>query len=72
MAGGNTHLINMADTLELKTEKQNAHSRNINSVSFNNDGTKIVSGCNSLTLKVWEVGAACDTAPPPPLLLLKN
>ena len=47
----------MADTLELKTEKQNAHSGCINSVGFSPDGKTIVSGSNDKTLKVWAAGA---------------
>ena len=40
--------------MELITSKENAHSRPINSVSYNNDGTRIVSACNGGTIKVWE------------------
>ena len=40
-------------SLELKAEKQSAHSRDINSVAFNHDGTKIVSGSDDQTIKVW-------------------
>ena len=40
-------------SLELKAEKQSAHSRLITSVAFNNDGTKIVSGSYDKTIKVW-------------------
>ena len=47
----------MADTLELKTEKQNAHSREISSVDFSPDGKTIVSGSYDKTLKVWAAGA---------------
>ena len=45
----------MAATLDLKTEKANAHSRAINSVAFSPDGTKIVSGSNNNTIKVWDL-----------------
>ena len=47
----------MADTLELKTEKQNAHSDWIRSVGFSPDGKMIVSGSDDKTLKVWAAGA---------------
>ena len=40
-------------SLELKAEKQSAHSERITSVGFNNDGTKIVSGSDDKTIKVW-------------------
>ena len=42
-----------AASLELKAEKQSAHSHEILSVAFNNDGTKIVSGSRDQTIKVW-------------------
>ena len=45
-----------ADTLELKTEKQNAHSDYILSVGFNHDGSQIVSGSSDKTIKVWDAG----------------
>ena len=41
-------------SLELKAEKQSAHSDWIRSVAFNNDGTKIVSGSDDQTIKVWD------------------
>ena len=47
----------LAASLELKTEKQNAHSDNINSVDFSPDGSKIVSCSDDKTLKVWDSGA---------------
>ena len=40
-------------SLELKAEKQSAHSHNILSVAFNHDGTKIISGSVDETIKVW-------------------
>ena len=42
-----------AATLELVTEKSNAHSSNIASVAFSPDGKTIVSGSRDKTLKVW-------------------
>ena len=47
-----------AGTLELKTEKQNAHSGTIWSVGFNKDGSQIVSGSSDKTIKVWDSGAS--------------
>ena len=38
-------------------EKTNAHSGYIMSVAFSPDGTKIVSGSNDGTIKVWDSGA---------------
>ena len=43
--------------MELLSEKTNAHSDWINSVAFSPDGTKIVSGSNDGTIKVWDLGA---------------
>ena len=37
------------------SEKTNAHSGNINSVAFSPDGTKIVSGSDDMTIKVWDM-----------------
>ena len=54
--GGTPIKFNMADTLELKTEKQNAHSDCINSVAFSPDGKTIASGSDDQTLKVWAAG----------------
>ena len=41
----------------LLSEKTNAHSWFINSVTFSPDGTKIVSACDGGTIKVWDFGA---------------
>ena len=43
-------LVSLAATLNLKTEKANAHSDYINSVAFSPDGTKIVSGSDDKTI----------------------
>ena len=43
----------MAASLELKTEKKNAHSDSILSVDFSPDGKTIVSGSRDQTIKVW-------------------
>ena len=52
----------MAASLELKAEKQSAHSGEIFSVGFNHDGSKIVSGSSDQTIKVWGAGVTADTA----------
>ena len=46
-----------AASLELKAEKQSAHSREVSSVAFSPDGKTIVSGSYDKTLKVWDAGA---------------
>ena len=38
-------------------EKTTAHGSEITSVAFSPDGTKIVSGSNDRTIKVWDSGA---------------
>ena len=43
--------------MELLSEKTNAHSDWIRSVAFSPDGTKIVSGSDDQTIKVWDLGA---------------
>ena len=48
-------------SLELKAEKESAHSSYILSVAFNYDGTKIVSGSADKTIKVWDAGVNADT-----------
>jgi WD40 repeat protein len=52
-------------SLELKVEKQSAHSKEINSVAFNHDGTKIVSGSDDETIKVWDAGTLARHIPHP-------
>jgi len=47
----------LAAKLELLSEKTNAHSDVIGSVAFSPDGTKIVSGSDDETIKVWDSGA---------------
>ena len=47
----------LAGKLELLSEKTNAHSDIIRSVAFSPDGTKIVSGSDDKTIKVWDSGA---------------
>jgi WD40 repeat protein len=52
------------------SEKTNAHSGRIFSVAFSPDGTKIVSGSEDKTIKVWDSGVprASKIAPPWPKL----
>ena len=49
-------LPSCAATLELKSEKPNAHNGRVLSVDFDKDGGKIVSGGQDGTLKVWDSG----------------
>jgi len=42
-------------SLELKAEKQSAHSNRVASVAFSPDGSTIVSGSWDRTIKVWDV-----------------
>ena len=44
-----------AGNLELLSEKMDAHSDYIRSVAFSPDGTKIVSGSDDKTIKVWDM-----------------
>jgi WD40 repeat protein len=48
-------------SLELKVEKQSAHSDNVRSVAFSPDGSTIVSGSNDATIKVWDAGVSALT-----------
>jgi len=43
-------------SLELKAEKQSAHSDGVTSVAFSPDGSTIVSGSGDKTIKVWDAG----------------
>ena len=50
-----------AASLELKAEKQSAHSDWVKSVAFSPDGKTIVSGSDDKTLKVWDAGVSAPT-----------
>ena len=47
----------LAVKLEQLSKKMNAHNGLLMSVAFSPDGTKIVSGSNYGTIKVWDSGA---------------
>ena len=53
-----------AASLELKAEKQSAHSDYVLSVAFSPDGKTIVSGSLDKTLKVWDAGVLALTLQP--------
>ena len=50
-----------AASLELKAEKQSAHSDEVRSVAFSSDGKTIVSGSDDKTIKVWDAGVSALT-----------
>ena len=45
-------------------EKTNTHSETIRSVAFSPDGTKIVSGSDDKTIKVWDLGVPKSSKSP--------
>ena len=53
----------VAASLELKAEKESAHSDYVNSVAFSPDGSTIVSGSSDQTIKAWDAGVSADTNP---------
>ena len=65
-----------AASLELKAEKQSAHSDRVYSVAFSPDGKTIVSGSWDQTIKVWDAGEWRETtflgASPRDLTLLSS
>ena len=50
-----------AASLELKVEKQSAHSGFVRSVAFSPDGMTIVSGSDDKTIKAWDAGVSALT-----------
>ena len=52
-------------SLELKAEKQSAHSDVVSSVAFSPDGSTIVSGSDDKTIKVWDAGTLARHIPHP-------
>ena len=47
--------------MELKVEKESAHSSFVRSVAFSPDGNTIVSGSSDKTIKVWDAGVSALT-----------
>ena len=56
-----------ASTLVLVDQQTAAHSRDVNSVDFSPDGTRIVSGSDDSRITIWSW-----MAPEPPQLTLTN
>jgi WD40 repeat protein len=52
-------------SLELKAEKQSAHSERVYSVAFSPDSKTIVSGSRDKTIKVWDAGTLARHIPHP-------
>ena len=50
-------------SLELKAEKQSAHTWSVDSVAFSPDGATIVSGSWDQTIKVWDAGVSGALTP---------
>ena len=50
-----------AASLELKAEKESAHSHYVMSVAFSPDGKTIVSGSRDAMIKVWDAGVTALT-----------
>ena len=58
-----TASVLVAASLELKAEKQSAHSGEVRSVAFSPDGSSIVSGSVDQTIKVWDAGSLARHTP---------
>ena len=56
--------MSLAGTLDLKAEKRSADPDGISSVQFSPDGSQIVSGGYSGTIKIWDAGARFSQLPP--------
>jgi WD40 repeat protein len=52
-------------SLELKAEKESAHSDWVMSVAFSPDGSTIISGSNDQSIKVWDAGTLALHIPHP-------
>ena len=59
-----TALVLVVASLELKAQKQKAHSRFVASVAFSPDGKTIVSGSCDNAIKVWNAGVDADAPKP--------
>ena len=55
----------VAATLELKADKESAHSDGVTSVAFSPDGKTIVSGSEDETITVWDAGTLARHIPHP-------
>ena len=47
--------------MELKAQKERAHSKAVRSVAFSPDGKTIVSGSEDEAIKVWDAGVSALT-----------
>jgi hypothetical protein len=59
-------------SLELKAEKENAHSAPVAFVAFSHDGATFVTGSWDKTIKVWDAGVSALTPSNPYHPLLKH
>ena len=53
--------MRVAVSMELKAEKESAHSHYVMSVAFSPDGKTIVSGSGDAMIKVWDAGVTALT-----------